>query len=256
MTTTTAMIFEQPLSEQMRICLKLEQLFNQLTHFMEDPSASPQAVTMLVRILEVIERPDLKSKLTQMLNQYAKSLSALEQKPGVDSTALQKLLDQLNTLIKSYHSNTQRIGKALRQNEFLKQLKSQLASPGGICQFRLPAYTLWLNKSNAERQQNLVEWLSELSDLQNTVHLILKLTRGSSQPQMITGKSGYYHQNLDPNAPCELIRVQLSNDDIYPEFSVGRHRLTIRFLKTDYTHSGRSKQVKANIEFQLSCCRF
>ncbi len=68
-TTLDIIVFEQPLNEQMRICLRLEQLFKQLKESMSQSSisASKIALTALLKIISVVDRPDLKSKLTQTM---------------------------------------------------------------------------------------------------------------------------------------------------------------------------------------------
>jgi cell division protein ZapD len=58
-------IYEQPVNEHVRVCLRLEQLFNQTLHWMRGTSAwdSRAAISALLEILNVLDRPDLKAKL-------------------------------------------------------------------------------------------------------------------------------------------------------------------------------------------------
>src|ERR1700679_3477281 len=110
--------FEKPLNEQLRICVRLEQLFTQLNEHLNNPSvsSSQQSLITLLRIVEVIDRPDLKSKLMQTLSQFATSLGQLEQFPQVDTYRLHEILTQLDNLIKRVHQMLGRFGEALRTN--------------------------------------------------------------------------------------------------------------------------------------------
>ncbi|WP_280123488.1 cell division protein ZapD [Coxiella endosymbiont of Ornithodoros amblus] len=67
----TTITYEQPLNEPMRICLRLEHLFRQLHEHISEPAlaASHLAMLALLKALNVIDRPDLKTKLTQTLTQ-------------------------------------------------------------------------------------------------------------------------------------------------------------------------------------------
>ena len=89
-TLDNVVIFEQPLNEHLRICLRLEQLILQLHEYLANQSTrgSEIALITLLRLVEVMDRPDLKSKLMQMLTQYATSLGQLERFPEVDGQRL------------------------------------------------------------------------------------------------------------------------------------------------------------------------
>lgn len=250
--------YEQPLNDPMRICLRLEHLLTQLHRNKADPriDSSKASITAILKMLDVINRPDLKSKLTQSLTQHATTLAQLEQFPEVDPDRLKEILTKLDSLIVSLHGNRSRIGEQIRKNAFLNQVRINLGNPGGTCPFSNPAYALWLRKPNGERLKDLQTWADEFKELGDIVEIILKLTRNNSPSQKLVAQNGFYHQNLNPALPCEMIRVHIPMMlGVFPEFSVGRHRLTIRFLTPNYHGNGHPKQVRGDIEFELSCCR-
>ena len=67
--TMESVTYEQPLNDPMRICFRLESLFTKLQHHMSSEHAVDHQIAMqsLLEVINVIERPDLKSKLTQVL---------------------------------------------------------------------------------------------------------------------------------------------------------------------------------------------
>lgn len=249
-------VFEQPLNESLRICLRLEKLFDQLDRHVDQTDDSEMALSTLIKILDVTNRPDIKSKLSQTLTQYASSLAQLEQFPQVDSGRLQDLLDQMDGHIDSLHFNQQKIGGELQTNEFLNQIRSQIGNPGGLSDDKAPAFKLWINKSPDQRRKNLREWIKELSELGDIVRLILKLTRESTSPENVKCENGFYQQTLDTTIPCELIQIFVPREwEIYPEVSAGKHRLNIRFLTPDFNTGSRPIQINKNLEFKLNLCR-
>ena len=251
-------IYELPLNDSTRMCLQLENLFHQFDAAITSHSelSIKNAVTALLKILEVSERPDIKSKLCQTLVQFSTTLDQLNRSPQVDKQRLQNTLKKLETLSQRLNNLHQRIGESLRENEFLYQIRSNLANPGGVSDYRLPAYLLWQKKSYDEKIQDLKNWMQHFQDLREIVESILLVTRESAPLQTEIAENGFYHQNLNPAIPCHLVRVSLPTQlNLYPEFGAGKHRLTIRFLTPSYHGNGRPSQVQKNISFQLSCCK-
>ncbi len=253
-----SLIFEQPLNETIRLCLRIESLNDQfhsgLTHIACDNSQT--SLHALLKLLNVIDRPDLKSKLTQTLSQQATTLEQLKQLPQVDTTHLHRVLDELNCLLNQLHNNRSKLGANLRQKPFLNQVYSHLNNPGGLCDFAIPAYAQWQIQSPQHRSQQLKQWLSECQIAIQAALLILKLTRESTPFEKVTIENGFHHQALDASQPCQLIRLRLSTAlSTFPEISVGKHHLSARFMQMDYASDSPSRQFNQSFNCELACCR-
>lgn len=251
----TPIIFEQPLNELIRVCLRLEHLFNKVRDNMNLPSiwASRAALAGVLELVNLIDRPDLKTKLNKSLSQHATYLTQLRDSPQVDSTALNKILDELDEIIDHLYVLDGKLGQRLRDNEFLSGIRSHLNNPGGPCDFSLPAYQLWLHQPATERTNDLHFWFSDLELAYKAVKTLLRLTRESKSAQACIAPQGFYQQNLDPNIQAELIRVIIpAKFKLYPEVSVGRHRVLIRFYEENIT--GRGKQTETDVQFRLAYC--
>src|SRR3990167_4743370 len=63
-------IYEQPLNEIIRVCLRLELLFQQIDHRLNDISilGTREIVSLVINVLNILDRPDLKAKLAKELN--------------------------------------------------------------------------------------------------------------------------------------------------------------------------------------------
>lgn len=257
-TQDNLVVYEMPLNDAVRICLRLENLFHQFSKTVSSTSTlnTKNAMNALLKILEVTDRPDIKSKLSQTLTQYAAAFSQMSRSPQVDSGRLKTTLKKIDELNHYLHTHHARIGEPLRQNDFLSQIRSNLSNPGGVCDYRLPSYILWQNKSPAEKSKDLNNWMEIFRPLQDIMKSILQLTRDSTALQTITAENGFYLQPLNPTTPCHLIRVALpAQTNLYPEFSAGKHRLTIRFLTPSYFGAGKSTQTNNAVSFQLACCK-
>lgn len=261
-TTSTAennlIVYEMPLNDAIRICLRLENLFHQYdkSEINQSPLATKNAMSAILKILEVTDRPDIKSKLSQTITQYTNALTLLARSTQIDATKLQSTLKKLEASNHYLHTHHARIGEPLRQNDFLSQIRSNLTIPGGVCDYRLPAYMLWLNKSAEEKSTDLHTWMAVFQPLREVIETVLALTRNSAPLNPMTTDNGFYLQALNPLVPCHLIRLAIStNLNVYPEFSAGKHRITIRFLTPSYFGAGKATQVHEPIPFQLACCK-
>ena len=251
-----AVVFEQPLNEQMRLCLRLEHLFQQIEYHLDKDSLwdARTVVNVLFDILNVIDRPDLKNKLGQTLNQYIAVFTQLEENPQVNKQKLRKMVDQLNKAMDVLHAIQGRVGQVLRDNEFLVAIQQRLSTPAGTCCFSTPAYYLWLHLSSKARFKHLLQWCEPFEPLQKIINLLLRLTRDSTELKAKVAKSGFYQANLDPNITYQMVRIQLPlKYEMYPEISVGRHRLTIHFFEIN--PKGKANQTKKDVEFSLACSR-
>lgn len=253
--TATKITFEQPINEHMRLCLRLEHLFLQLDGNLpiETEWGSRATLSAILEILNVIDRPDLKTKITKALSQHASKLHQLENSPQVDKEKLRSVLNDIERLTETLFNLTGKIGQALRENDFLNTIRQYSYNPGGACNFCLPAYQLWLRQPSSQRIQTAHSWAKHFADLREAVFLLLSLIRNSASSSQQLAREGFFQQSLDPNAPCELVRVTLpENVGIYPEISVGRHRMSVRFL-LENLHD-RPKQLQNDIVFDLSIC--
>jgi cell division protein ZapD len=138
----SAIIYEQPLNELIRVCLRLEQLFKQIDHQIDDITVlgTRNTVTSLINLLQLLDRPDLKTKLAKELSYHASNLARLENTPEIDDVKLHKLLRQLDELSRCFIDSSGKIGQNIREVELLNSLRLHLASPGGGCSFDIPLF--------------------------------------------------------------------------------------------------------------------
>lgn len=253
--TDNAIIYEQPLTEHLRICLRLEQLFLEAQHAIAQSSEidARAALIAILEIVNIMERPDLKTKLVKALGQEASRLSLLEQVPDIDNKKLKELLNDLDKLSDYLRSSPGKLVQSLRENEFLNNIRLQLSRPGGPNDFSAPAFHFWLCQSNEQRNRDLLKWFAELERVQAITNVLLQLARETGKFHLKFATQGFYQETLDLSLPYQLIRVSLPVErKVFPEISVGRHHLAIHFFSPNF--EGRPIRAAHDLQFKLACC--
>lgn len=248
-------IYEQPLNEIVRVCLRLEQLFTQVDHQVSDTSilGTRNLISLIINILQLLDRPDLKAKLAKELSHQISLLQRLESTPEIDQSKLRTILKQLDELNRCFIDSSGKIGQPLREIELLNNLRLHLASAGGGCSFDIPVYHYWLHQPVEKRKDTINSWLNEFNNIRLASSLLLQLTREGSKVHLKTAEQGFYQELLDPQINLRLIRVTIPSEvPAYPEVSVGRHFLSIRYFSPNI--HDRPTQYMHNFEFRLSYC--
>ena len=252
-----SILFEQPLNEQIRVCLRLEKLVTYIVHFIENPSipGSKTALEMINQIVELLDRSDLRQKLAQELTRLIEQLNRLLNTPKVNKNALNKTINELKEAFSILDRSNDKFASHLRANDFLCQIKQFQNMPGGLSLINCPALSLWLNAPSPSRNKNIKEWLSEVQDVYQVSNLILALLRKSAYSSQQVAKKGFLQHPINPQIHCQLLQIELSSYErkFYPQISASRHMLNIHFYELDMsTH--KKQQTTESIEFQLKCC--
>lgn len=248
-------IYEQPLNEVIRVCLRLEQLFQQVDHQLHNTSTlgTRDIISFIINILQLVDRPDLKAKLAKELTHHLANLLRFGSMPDIDANKLNQLTSQLDELSRNLIDSSGKIGQPLRDIELLNTLRLHLASPGGACSFDIPVYHYWLQQPIEVRQAVIKEWMSEFSQIRTASVLVLDLVRSSARIEQKEAILGFHQELLDPQSNLRMIRIGIPhNISAYPEISVGRHFLSARFFAPDIEK--RPGQYPENLSFSLAYC--
>ncbi len=247
-------IYDYPLSEQVRTFLRLKALFKRALHFIErDAAFDHHAALMTVfEILDITARADVKSDLLQSLDRQRATLVPLRGNANVSQEPLEKTLSDIETVSYDLHASKGKFGEQLRNHEWLMAIKQRAAIPGGMCDFDLPAYHYWLSLECGVRRQQLNGWLSPLLSTYRAlrVQLTLLLESGKAQQQQAT--RGLFQQGkVGPEV--KLLRVALeTGQPCVPEISANKYLLNIRFLEVG--DAARSRVYPEDVPFSLIFC--
>lgn len=250
--------YEFPLNERIRVFMRLEQLFHQLGHFMAGSSVYDKraAIDLLLDILTIFSRSDLKSELMKELDRHTKVLSQLANSQGVDNKKLQEILAELNQASRNLYSTNGKIGINVMESDLFQSISQRNSIPGGSCSFDLPAFHYWLEQDAAQQQKDLERWTQPFSGIRTAIDLILGFIRQSSVPTPETAQAGFFQLALDKSHPVQLLRVGIASSlPCFAEISGGKHRFSIRFMKPS-SDENRPCQITEDIPFSLTRCMF
>ncbi len=247
--------FEQPLNERIRTFLRLEHLISCMRYHERDESVWGRRATMavLLDILTVLSRHDLRSEVSKELGERYTKLQRLADRDDVDANQLARILDRLDELGRDMQRVPPQFASyQMRDNELLNSLNNRHAIPGGTCGFDLPSYQHWLSQDNASIDNDINHWCQRIAPFEQAIATLLQLLRGSAEPRAHEAEAGVLVHNTE--AGTQLIRVLLDDARVYPEISAGRHRATIRFMQY-HDADLHVRQSQAPIAFHMACCR-
>lgn len=247
--------YEQPLNEIIRVCMRLEQLFEQVDHQLPDTSelGTRNLISYIINILHLLDRPDLKAKLAKELTHHLSSLKRHRDHPDADIEKLNELITQLEDMSRTLIDSSGKIGYRLRDIELMNTLRLHMASPGGGCSFDVPIFYYWLEQPEEQRTATIKEWLSDFDQIRTATSLVLYLVRKSAKSETKTAVHGFHQELLDPQLNLRMLRISIDRDlQTFPETSVGRHFLSVRFFVPDINK--RPVQYNENLDFVLDYC--
>lgn len=250
-------IYEQPLNERIRACLRLDHLFARIDHHLSRDSRNDTLCTLLLLLeaADVLSRIDIKRELIKELERQQARLMNVPDSPGVDRDKLNALLDQQNGLIKALHGYHAQPGAHLKNHELLNAVRQRASIPGALCEFDIPGLHHWLGLPEQERREDIDTWLAPFTDIREANELVIRLIRNSVDTMSVLAEQGFLQQSLESTTPYQLLRVMIDEDtDSYPEISAGKHRFTVRFMRLE-RENGHPRQVHEDIEFRLALCR-
>ena len=249
-------VFEQPLNERMRTFLRLEFLYQQALYHNDTATAwsSRAAVSSLLEILAITARGDPRSDVLKDLERQLGQLRDFQNRSGVDAARLRAVLARLTQRRDELQAVSSAALSKVRESDFLGAIKHRSAIPGGTCEFDLPDYYHWLNRSGEIRQADFNKWMRTLRPLCESVADLLWITRENARPRRETATGGIYQLVFERETPFQLLRITLPGDsDLFPEISASRHRCSIRFLSW-VDAENRPAPAPGDVPFVLTCC--
>ncbi|MFK8054168.1 MAG: cell division protein ZapD [Woeseiaceae bacterium] len=248
--------YEQPLNERMRTFLRLEFLYRKTEHHLQRDSdlATRQAIDSILEIGAILTRGDVRSEVLKEIERQADQLQTFVNSPGVDTSRLSVLVDELAKQRNSVNALGPHYLQAMKDSEFLSAIKHRSAIPGGTCEFDLPLFSHWLRRSHESRSEDMERWLKDLRPLCVAVSQIMWLIRESAIPKECMADAGMYQHSLDKESNCRMLRVLIRDQaHLFPEISGSPQRFTIRFLQWGDIDS-RPIQTQDRVPFVLSFC--
>ena len=248
------LLYEFPLNETIRTLLRLEHLFDRLGQLAARDTAIDHhfALATLFEVVEVAARSDLKAELLKELERHRQQLNGYRGNPAVSEAALSDIVGQLELASQGLHDLSGKPGAALHGYDMLNGLRSRIAVPGGTCEFDLPTYHAWQQQASGARRSQLLDWMSGVLPVAQSVNLLLELLRQTGVPHKVAAQGGQYQQSLNAGRAHQLLRLRIDPAlGLVPEISGHRLMVSIRLLREE---DGRFKPVREDACLELSLC--
>ncbi|MCW8877236.1 MAG: cell division protein ZapD [Kangiellaceae bacterium] len=248
------LIFEYPLKEQIRSFLRLEVLFKLLDRNLLSTHEDNHfhALKLLFEVLEILERGDTRAELIKELSRLSSLFEKMRRSPEVDSNKLEVFLKQIEKLYQWILAYDGKFGDKIRKDPFVDSVRHRTSIPGGWCQFDCPELYLFNMQDTTIRQLRFERWLEDIKGVKTSIEVILKIMRDSGNWQRQTAPLGSYLLDTSEHS-FQLLRIKLCTDStIFPEFSCGKHRSNIHFMKFNEVH--KKIAIQRKVEFEMACC--
>lgn len=247
--------YEFPFNERIRTFLRLEDLFKKLLINVESglQHNHHSALMLLLQMLDIVERPDIKVDILQELDRQRAAMQNLLGNPEISEEVLSRTIKEFEDCAQTLRNDPSKVGLALRENEWLMSIKQRSGLPGGVCQFDLPSYHHWLNLESSKRISDFNTWLARLMPMYDGITAILHILRGSGMSTQYTAISGFYQQNLGIGKTAQLLKIEvLDNCPCFPEVSANKYYINVRFNGMDFVQ--KPKQCEHDINFKMTLC--
>lgn len=248
--------YEFPLNEKVRTLLRLNDLFARMAHFKAHDHGMDHhaALITLFEILEVSHRADLKSELLQELERQKRFLATLHNNPAISEDALYEAIAKIEAASTGLLAMPGKIGQHLRDNEWLMGIKQRTGIPGGTCEFDLPSYHYWLERSAQLRRDDLSAWLAPFLPIEEGMNIVLRLLRDSGKVLRFTAHQGTFQQ-MQGGRVAQMLRLSLDeNLRCIPEVGANKYAINIRFIAADF--AAKTTLFEQDVPFDLTFCSF
>lgn len=231
-----------------KMALRIECLYQTISQAREEihPVIHHYALKNVIEILQIIEKPELKSRFLKELmrieHAFVKSNKNI---PAELSNTLYTQIQMLTHVVGLF-------GEGIHQDPFLQIFRQPLPSHSQDGEVQPPQLLFWLESKASTRQGDLTLWLANLNSLYLTIVLYLRLLRSTAEFNSIPMLHGFYQRSLPPKTSCHLILLRIDKSfGIVPRIQLGHHGLSLRLCEATSM-----REIKeTNAQFDLAICQ-
>ncbi len=208
-----------------KIALRLEYLFQTITESVanDHPLMHHCAIKNLLEIIQMIEKPELKSRFLKELIRIEHSLLKTHTTISAETGAtLHDRIQRLSHVVGFF-------GEEIHSNPFLQSIRPLPLQQVPDYELNPPQLTEWLESSAELRKLDLQLWLTKLNTLIATVDIYLKILRERANFNAVEKFNGIYQRILPPKTMCHLIMLTIERSfGIIPRLKIGHYDLVLR----------------------------
>lgn len=241
-----------PMNKGIRLFMRYDHLMDLYQGFADQHNDFRSAVLGLIELYELTARGDLKADLMREIDRIAFSRSSGRMRGAEAEDFDEELVTELKKIAEQVTQLRGQLGAHLKNHDFINAVRQKNAIPGGLNSFDLPIMKFWLSQPEVTLKEQLEEWSSPFAELQSHIHRYLELLRNQAPAVTAQAEQGYFAATLDTRRSYQLLSISLpSGSTVYPEPSLGRHRITLRFMVPPSLNQS-PQQTEDNVDFMLT----
>ena len=251
-------IYEQPVTENVRNFLKCEYLFEKFNSALQqhDIWSVKSSVSTLIEISDFIFRINVKVELLKELEKNILFLNYLYENNSIHISMHDEYITKTKNCVEVLNNIIESPSKSIIDNDFLMQIKSKLHIPAGDNFFDMPAYLNFLSSNKSFIIDSINQWYLPFKPFFSSSKLLLDTKRINSEFVALRSSSSYFEKKFNKSSKFDLVRIKMKkNINIYPDISVSTKNINIIF-KTSFGQNRLSKAISENIDFELSLSCF
>ena len=247
-------IYEQPVTENIRNFLKCEYLFEKFNSAIQkqDIWSVKSSVSTLIEASDLIFRINLKVELLKELEKNILFLNSLYNNNTIEISEYDNFITKTKYCIEALNNINESPSKTIIDNDFLMQIKTKLHIPAGENFFDMPSYLNFLSSNRSYIIDKINLWYLPFEPLFNSSKLLMNIKREKSKFITMSSTGSYFEKKFDKNSKLDFVRIKLKkNMNIFPDVSVSSQNINVIF-KTSYGSNRLSKAISENVDFELS----
>jgi cell division protein ZapD len=247
-------IYEQPVTENIRNFLKSEYLFEKFNSGLEQNNiwGIKSSLSTLIEISDFIFRINIKIELLKELDKTKILLVSLRDDNKIKDNKYEEFISSIETCIDNLNSISNSPSKTIVNNDFLMQIKNKSHIPAGDNFFDMPSYLNFLSSNKTFIFDNINSWYKPFEPIFLASQLIIDIKRRNSKFCSYRCSESFFEKKLDKTVKIDLVRIKIEkNSNIFPDVSVNPQNINIIF-KSSHGSDRISKVITEDINFELS----
>ena len=190
------------------------------------------AIDVLLDILTIFSRSDLKSELIKELDRHTKVLTQLVNSQSVDAENCRKYWRNSISPAEIFTAPTEKLAFASWKAICFKAFPSVIPSLAVVVPSIYRLFTIGWNRTKPNNKKILNAGLNPLRDIRTAIDLILGFIRKSTTPTRKRRKPVFFSWRWIKAIRCNYCgSASPPNRRCFAEISGGKHRFSIRFMK-------------------------
>ncbi|SUO95110.1 cell division protein ZapD [Suttonella ornithocola] len=249
-------VYEQPLSERMRLFMRLESIFLQmhLFHKADEYYSIQLFLDALFDVLDFLHRYEIRSEILKELHRLKTAIARDNIQCLEHFKSHTEMEDAIDHALNAIHDIDLNPISMLRENELFNSLRQRNFNQSGNCLFEVPAYQFWLAKNIHNTNPFLIHCYNLFIPISDAISLVLGMVRACAECTEESTHDGMFLKTLDKDKRNQILRIHLDpQHNVFPRISGDNHRFAIRFMEQDNPQM-RSVQTNRPVHFALQVC--